>query len=74
MTDLISPLIIASFIIEHKVKVFEPGSGPYCSQALNTVNSKYCGPFLNPSTTMTAINVPICGKHVENILILMQKL
>ena len=38
------------------------GSGPSCSQVSNTLITKYCGPFLDPSQTATGINVPVCGK------------
>ena len=41
------------------------GSSTSCSQISNSVNSKYCGPFLNPS--LQGANVPICGKLAQMI-------
>ncbi len=46
------------------------GSSASCSQISNTVNSKYCGFYLNPSdAAAAAINVPICGKKLNNFIL-----
>ena len=45
-----------------------PGSSGTCSQVSNTVNSKYCGPYFDPSQVGQKINIPICGTKLDLFL------